>query len=331
MKKSNVILLALFLSVMIVVSCQKLQQKPLSKDMARHISLLASETDVLGYANLIQIQNSSFFNSFFESADEHPFCNNECREFMEFTGLDFKKDIHEIYFSVKSTERKKIKDGLIVALGNFNSKLIMEYISENNKDNDWAKENYKNFELIRIDDYQKNRNKMFCFVEDKIFIAGNDEKIKFWLDNYLKPKNKLKTNPLLLKRVEQLKFKTSGWVIMDAETILGNINMHDIPEELEEIKNIKSFNCSFDASDNIKFYGNLECGDSEKAELFKDMIKGVISTAKLSISKDRAAIDVLNKIHIKKDKNFIEIDFTMSEADIKKLEAQKRSIKLPTI
>jgi len=74
-----------------------------------------------------------------------------------------------------------------------------------------------------------------------------------------------------------------------------------------------------EATDKLLFDGKGEFSDAQNAELFHDAIKGMIATVKISVSGDREAVDVFNKIKIDQDRNWVTGKFEMSKEDIEKL------------
>jgi hypothetical protein len=75
----------------------------------------------------------------------------------------------------------------------------------------------------------------------------------------------------------------------------------------------------------MKFHALGQFEDAEKAGLFRDAMKGFVATAKLSMSEDRDAIDILNKIKIDTKKDEVVIQFKMSQEDIDKLKEKRKA------
>jgi hypothetical protein len=324
MKKYFINILMVFLLTILVASCVKERLEPLSKEMTKQIALLPQDADVIGYVNYQQIRESSFFNMLLDSAKKHPFHihNDEYQEFIEATGFDFKNDIHELYIAAKLDGQKDSKKGLIIAVGNYDSKKIMDYISQKDDKNKLTKEKFLDLELYRI----KNEDKVFCFADEKTLVGGKEEFVKSWLENSRKSSMESVIDPALLSRIKRLKYKEDVWFTMDLKHLLENIEENKAAKKFKGIKNLQTVNFSFKAADDLNFFSESEFSDPEKADLFKDVVKGFISAVKFSLSDDRETVDILSKVDVETKTNTLLINFQMTKTDIEKLIEQKSSL-----
>ena len=326
MKKYFINILTVFLLTILVVSCVKERLEPLPEEMTKQIALLPQDADVIGYVNYQQIRESSFFNMLLDSAKKHPFHihNDEYQEFIEATGFDFKNDIHELYIAAKVDGQKDAKKGLIIAAGNYDSKKIMDYILQKGEKNKLAKEKFLDFELYRIKD--EDEDKVFCFADEKTLVGGIEEFVKSWLENSRKSSMESVIDPALLSRIKRLKYKEDVWFTMDLKHLLENIEENKAAKKFKGIKNLQTVNFSFKAADDLNFFSESEFSDPEKADLFKDAVKGFISAVKFSLSDDRETVDILSKVDVETKTNTLLINFQMTKADIEKLMEQKSSL-----
>ena len=93
--------------------------------------------------------------------------------------------------------------------------------------------------------------------------------------------------------------------------------------ELPAMKSIEKVSFSMNVNDYLNIDAAGHFSDSEKAELFHDSIKGMLSIAKLAVSTDRDAVDVLNKFDISVKDNVVHVDVELSKADFEKLQKQR--------
>ena len=102
------------------------------------------------------------------------------------------------------------------------------------------------------------------------------------------------------------------------------LTIHDIYhfKKFKGIKNLQTVNLSFKAADDLNFFSESEFSDPEKADLFKDAVKGFISAVKFSLSDDRETVDILSKVDVETKTNTLLINFQMTKADIEKLTKQ---------
>ena len=313
MKTLTLFLLALFL----ISSCQITDRESISANMREQLQKLPQESSIIGYVNLTKLKSSSVYDLFKGDVEDEIMEHDEYQEFLEITGFDLEKDLHEIYFAALSLDKKSDQNGIFMASGSFSPDKIIAYIREQDRDEELFSESFNQFTLYYFD---KN-NLYFCFKDENTIIGGSrDLVIKILSDD--KPGVK----PNLMPQIESLKYKNWAWMTMSTESFLSRMQDHGISERLPVVKSIKNASMAFKLTDNLYFNGECVCADNEKAELLKDTVKGAISAAKLSVSDDRDTIDILNRIDVRAKNNLLIADGEMTETDIKKLIAQKNKV-----
>ena len=307
------------LTIILLGSCVQERVEPLSQKMSSQIALLPADANVLGYANIKQMTKSPFFELFEETRKEKHFRMDEYQEFLDSTGFDMEKDIHEIYFAGYVSDDDFDEKGIFVALGKYDPEKIMQYASTKREARRLEMEEYQNFKLYR----KKNRDNVFCFADENTFVAGTDDHVKKWLDKSEKKSENTEIAPAILNRLEKVKYKSGAWFTLDAEKLIESLKEDRFAREFNGIKSIKSANFSAKVNDKLNFFGECFCTDSDKAELFRDAIKGFIATAKLSVSDDREAIDIINNIEVEQKGSSVTIDMRITKDEVEKLKAKK--------
>ena len=326
MKKRMVILGILTLLTLWALACERVAREPLSEEMEQQIAMLPQNANMLGYLNFKEIRQSQLYELLSDSIRIHKFYeDDDYQEFIKSTDFDFQKDIDEIYLAGQFSGHEDSTVGLIVALGNYNPEKIMQYVQSKDDDNEISKESYHEFEVYHLEE-DNDALKAFCFVDSKTFIAGHHTAVKNWLDQSIQAKQP-KIDPTLRTRIEPLRYKKHAWFSISTQSFLNELEHFDELRKLQGLKSIKNMNLSFRITEQLDFYGELECTDTEKAELFQDAIKGAISTAKLSISEDRKSVDILNKIDVALRRNSVEIKFNMTKTDLERLLENRYKVK----
>jgi len=315
----------LILMGIILWRCDQERVEPLSSEMVEELTLLPSTSTGIGYINIVSLRESPFFSMLKERWENRHFHSDEYQEFMKATGLDLRKDINEIYLGLVTNKMKDEPSVLMLIHGNFNQDKIMDYISQQDEDHNIEKETIEDFVLYVI-----NKDEVaFSFVSDKRVVLGNASLMRDWLEKY-KQRQKTQIQPELLRCIQQLKYKSGVWFIFNAEEVIQKmmeeIEKHPEGSRFSGLKNIRDVNFSMRANDQLRFSGLGNFSDSENAELFRDAVKGFIATMKLSMSEDRGAVDVLNKITVKVRNNQVLMDFEMNQEDIEKLKKHKPKI-----
>ena len=150
--------------------------------------------------------------------------------------------------------------------------------------------------------------------------------VKSWLDKFQSRKRNKLANQELVNRIRRLEYKTDAWLTLDfrpiMDTITAEVGDDSWISQFEGLRSIQNLDFSMKVGQDLRFAGEGQFSDAENAELFHDAVKGALAAAKLSVSGDREAVDVLNKIKIKAKDNRVVVDFQINKADVEKLIAK---------
>jgi hypothetical protein len=327
MKKPILMFSVISLLTLTAWQCAIERTEPISQQISEELALFPANATGVGYANMAAMRESPFFSMMQKRWDNGLGYSDEYQEFMEKTGLDLRKDINEVYFSIAPTEIKRKPSILVVIKGSYNPDKIIEFIESESKEDEVGEESYKDFTLYNLN----NDNILFSFTDHNRLIFGNATLVKSWLRQFKEDKKK-EIDSDLSKRLDLLKYKSGAWFVLDAENMIEEMmkemQRHPEARRFTGLKSLKDFSFSMKVEDKLWFSGVGKFSDEEKAELFQDAVKGFISTMKLSVSEDRQAVDVLNKINVKHKGNRVMMDFEMSQEDIEKLQAKRPKIAL---
>jgi hypothetical protein len=312
----------------LLAACLQERPEPLSDQMKHQLGLLPQDAGLLGYINLQQIQHSDVSKAILDSAALCLFHNKEFDEFKSATGFDFQKDASELYFAVALNNEAKAEEefnGLFVARGNFEPEKIITFIKSKHDSEELTEETYTQFKLYR----QADEHLAFCFADQRTLIAGNAAAVKTWLDKSVQSGD-LKLAENWQQSIESLKYKNGFWLALNTKNLAGFINRETaLPKNFEGIKNIKSASFSMNFSDNLSFDGQGECLDAEKAELFRDALRGLLASAKLSVSSERDLVDIINKVNVDSKNEKVTVRFKLHTAEIEKLKQIKQTVLRP--
>ncbi|MCK6622611.1 MAG: hypothetical protein HUU32_15500 [Calditrichaceae bacterium] len=333
MKKLTYLPFLLF-TALLLWQCARERPQALSGEMTRQLALLplsgiSGETPAgLGYINLERMRQSAIYAMLQDSLRERMHGEKELDELAEATGFDFRKDMKEVYLAFEPGPERREGNFLVVAIGKYDSQRIMDFVAKENTGKQLTPESYNEATLYRVED----KPFVLGFADEAYAVGGKEQWVKSWLDNFRAAKSEVTLDPDLAERLKPLKYKTGAWLVMDP-THLVNAIMDEMPEDadarrFEALRAVRNLNFSMDMGEEIKFDGLGQFTDAEKAKLFHDMVKGALATVKLSLSGDRAAIDVMNKIHLKTDGNNVKIDGEMSREDLEKLIRRQHGLAL---
>jgi len=320
-------LLILLVVILVGIKCSGDRQESLSNSMAAELALLPESSAGVGHINIQNLRESPFYEMMQDNFSRTPFHSREYQEFMDATGIDLRKDIHEIYFGISPRKEEEKAEFLAVIKGDFDPAKIMNYISGKEDYSEIMQENYQGQPFYRIPEEQL----AFSFVEQSRLILGKEGMVQAWLDENSSGK-KASLSAGLEKQIKSLKYKSGAWFTLDArmfaEAFSEELQRHSEGKHLQALEALQDFNFSMKADKKLWFSGIGNFSDNEKAKLFQDALKGLIAAAKLSVSEDREAVNVLNKIGIRVKGKRVLLDFKMDKEDIDRLRAHRDKIAL---
>ena len=319
MLKRSIYMMTVFFLAMLLWQCGR-GPESMSSDMSRRLAMMPA-SDGLVYVNLDQIRASDFYQLFLDSLDGKMNHDRRMSEFIEVTGVDPRKDVQEIYAAVNPGKGSGEERFLAVVIGRYDPEKVIRYIEENDQHQKLAREDYNGLTLFS--DAHGN-GPSFAFVDNRQAVVGSREWVKSWLDQNKSGKGGNAANRDLATDV---KYKNGAWMVLNAGEMVDEFmnEMGRSPEvrRFSALEAIEKVNLSFSFTDRILMDGSGRFTDAANAELFRDAVKGLLAAAKLTVSGDRDAVDVINKIDISTDKNQVRINTEMTRRDLEKMIRQR--------
>jgi hypothetical protein len=313
----------IFLLAILFWQCAPDHSESLSTEMAVELAMLPADPAAIGYLNIESIKKSEFFSFVEENLERNPFYSDDYQEFMDATGLDIREDIDEVYYTFSKKEADADPALFAVIKGKFQPERIMTYLME--EEGEALREKTVDEHTIYL---IEDGEFAICFADNQRLLAGNQNRIEAWLQNKSEDQRAKLSEPLN-KSIQAVKYKQQGWMVVDAKKLVTEMMeefSHRDNERFQGLKSLKQMNFSVNFDERMKFNALGQFLDEEKAELFRDALKGFIASAKLSMSEDREAIDVLNKIDVDANKNEVIIQFKMSREDIERLRQKREEL-----
>jgi len=312
---------ALYFSIflLLISACSVQKSVPLSVELKKQITMLSKDALVLGYVNVHQILNSPVYELLYNETAAGPFANKAYREFVKKTGFDLRENMQEMLFAGEHATTNDTR-GMFVALGNFDVQKISNYIKNEDQDKKLKETNYGPFIVMSFE----GDGFSMCFADSNHFVAGARQLVEDWLDIFSGQKESGEIDVRLRQRIERLSSRESMWVIMDAGILMETLEKEGIAIA-KGLKNIQNADIAMTMNESLEVYSRIMCADQEKAEMVHDAIRGFVSSVKLTVSDDRDAVDVLNKIDVDSDDAAVTGKMKLNQEEIKKL-LQKRNI-----
>ena len=299
------------------------------------LSLLPVESNFLMYANLEAIRQTPLgrqWQADLEQKVEADIEDEGYRDFVEATGLDPKRDLHEIWvaavFSKKEHENDSEEGGAILR-GKLDRGRILDYL-RTKKEKDVREQAFMGHTIYTFEDDDDDIS--FAFLTDETVVVGDEG----WLRGVLK-RNKsggrsVLDNPTMANSLDEITFRKHVW---------GIINVDELAEEWAEeirergsrfkgtrsIENMKAFvfYAQFRDKADVRLKGLFE--SEEEAKLLEEMLTGFKAMAKLMVSDDREAVDMLNDIEIRTKGTVLEISGRIGQDFVRKVEQKSQILK----
>jgi hypothetical protein len=311
--------LLIITSLLIVFSCGKKAEPPVSRSMQQQISLMPQDAELLGYMNVKDLRNSDVYKTLVDSMKMNPLDPKTYLKQMNLNLENAKVDIEDIFIAYQG-EASGSMAPFIVVHGDMN---LAQYLGA-------IKIKTKDFEIS--EDNEFNHGKLFVitardtfgvgFQDSSVMVLGNLDKVKSWFKKT--GRNALKADNEYMARLSNLKHTETGWFLVDAASLFKNLNIIQNLQNVEGVQQIKTADISFVMGKELFMNSIITSIDAENAELVKDTLKGALASAKLSKTSDRELTDVINKINVKQIENKVEITTKLSLKEIQKLASLRR-------
>ncbi len=311
MKKQIVTTALLLILVLLSVRCTRPVSEPLSAEARHQLNLLPEPLLGVAYLNIHQLAESSFLQSLFASAKVDPFQQPEFQEFIRETGFDPRRDIQEVYLAIAQKPGPSGDHVLAVVRGSFDSQQLLAIAREKTGPGGIASETFENF-ILYIP--PMNNRVRLCFPEDGLLVVGQSSLVKAWLKNYQRG-----SGPGLPRKIkatiDRLSFKGDLWFAMDPAPLVDqmaeNFARRRQDERLEAVRSLQGVGFSALVNKGMRFESLGMFSDPEKAQLFRDAVKGAIAAAKLALSDERKKVDMLNKIKVQLKNRVLRVSFNL--------------------
>ncbi|MBD3384029.1 hypothetical protein GF407_03800 [candidate division KSB1 bacterium] len=310
--------LLIITSLWIVFSCGKKTAPPVSESMQKQISLLPQNADMVGYINVKEISNSDIYKSFVDSMKINPLDPQTYLKQINLNLENARVKIEEVYIAYHDQEKEKMAP-FIVAHGKTN---LADYLGALKiKTRDFQIGEDKDFAEGKLYVINADDTLGVGFQDSSVMVMGNLKEVKSW---FQKGKKNPKPDPDLTARLGALQNAKTGWFLVEAATLLENLDMVRALQNVEGARQIKTADLAFTMDKALRMNSIITSIDAENAEMIKDAIKGALASVKLSRRSDRELTDVVNKINVEQKDTTIEITAQLSLNEIQKLASLRR-------
>ncbi len=325
--KQKILLFGILLLVGVLAwQCGGEKETTVAQGVTAEFARFPGSPFALGYMNIDDIRNSDFQEYLDKKMNNPLFMDEDYRNFEELTGLEIRRDIDQIFIALEEPQKSDEPEFLMVVKGRFNPEKIVDYIKKQDEKQKLVSEEYKEFTIYS----SQEKDMGFSFADESRMVAGKMKLLKKYLDGFQDSSENRAINSQLKAQIQSIRYKDGAWFVMSTEGIVNKMmnEFSDSPRarQFEGLRSLQQLNFSMKFDKMMHFNGVGVFSQAQNAELFRDMIRGFIATAKLTMSGDRSLVDILNKVNVTNDDKRVAVKFELSPREIEKLQNQRRKI-----
>lgn len=304
--------LALVLAVaMLALGCSKTPTTSLPAAVDQHLAWIPQAVNSVAYCDMQSMRQSELGQALKKDFEEKIAKLRRDRDFQELlqrTGFDLEKDLHNVLVGFHGGEHDSLPGFAFVATGNFDEQKIVNTINTardslekfhgEHEMPEWRTETYNGKTIYVVREHGENA---FYFADAHTFVAGNKDWVQAIIDGKTANRS-VKQNADLAALLNKVRFKEQCWLVANTadvmEKVAREMGEHRDFKGTRAVKAVQGVTFSAQVGQKATLYGEAVCDSEENSELLVDAAKGALATAKLAVSDDREAVDMLNRISI---------------------------------
>jgi hypothetical protein len=327
MKRHFFFVLLLLLGIL-AAGCSRPATTSLPAEVDQHLAWIPATVEGLAYFDLQSLRQSELAGSLEEDWRERITRfreNRDYREFLEKTGFDFEKDLHRVLAGAESDQHDEMNRPTLVATGNFDEQKIISALDSlrearhRGKPHGLFAETYAGKTIyVTVEDSAH----ALYFADAHTVVFGE----KAWVQKVIDGKTageSVKQNEALMSLMERLPYKDQCWFIANteemAERVAEWLAEHRGFKGTRAVKALQGVIFSATVGEKARLYGEVLCDTEENCETLADAAKGALASAKLAVSDDREAVDMLNRIGINVEGKSVKISANLDKAFFDKM------------
>lgn len=297
-----------------------------------YLSLMPEETNILFYANFNSIKKTSFgeeLSARFEDDIRAKRDDREYRDFLDATGVDPEKDIYEVWFGSTGRDSHDNFAGAIVR-GKFDEEKIVEYVEEE-RYHRLRQNTYRGHKIYEIEDdeHRGNDDGEFTFLNSETVAIGDGEWLRHVIDLSRDGGKNVMSNKIMAQFIDEVPNRDQLWAV---------VNLNEMTDEwaqklreqgsafkgTKSIENMRSLIFHTKVDKDARLFIKGDFATAKEAELLAETLNGFKAMAKLMVSDDKEAIDMLNGFKIKASGSIIHINTTVDKDFFDKVDEKRK-------
>jgi hypothetical protein len=292
-------------------ACSKTRTTALPPSVDQHLAWIPQAVNGVVYCDVQSLRQSELGQALQKDWSAEILRMREDRDYKELlerAGFDFEKDLHSILAGFHGGRHDSASTFAAVITGNFDEQKIANTIAamrdslrerhEEYKMSDFATETYGGKTLYAV---KKHGEKAFYFADAHTLVAGNKDWVQAIVDGKTADES-VKQNKALTALMSKLPYADQCWLVANTaetmETLSEELGARGEFKGTRAVKSLQSVALSAHVGTKADLYGEAWCDNEENSKLLAEAVKGALATAKLAVSDDRDAVDMLNRIDV---------------------------------
>jgi hypothetical protein len=291
--------------------CSKPSTTALPSAVDQHLAWIPQTVNGVAYCDVQSLRQSELGQALQKDWSDEIMRMREDRDYKEWlerAGFDFEKDLHSVLMGFHGDRHDSASTFAVVVTGTFDEQKIANTITamrdslrelhEEHKMSDFVTETYGGKTLYVV---KKHGEKAFYFADAQTLVAGNKDWVQAIIDGKTAGES-AKQNKALTALMNKLRYADQCWLVANTaetmETLSEELGARGEFKGTRAFKSLQSVALSANVGKKADLYGEAWCDNEENSKLLADAVKGALATAKLAVSDDREAVDMLNRIDV---------------------------------
>ncbi len=342
MKRRMAFVLLLALAIL-AAGCSKPTTTALPSAVDQHLAWIPQTVNGVAYCDVQSLRQSELGQALQKDWSDEIMRMREDRDYKEWlerAGVDFEKDLHSVLMGFHGDRHDSASTFAVVVTGNFDEQKIANTITamrdslrelhEEHKMSDLVTETYGGKTLYVV---KKHGEKAFYFADTHTLVAGNKDWVQAIIDGKTAGES-VKQNEALTGLMNKLPYADQCWLVANTaetmETLSEELGARGEFKGTRAVKSLQSALFSANVGKKAMLYGEALCDSDDNSKLLSETVKGALATAKLAVSDDREAVDMLNQIDVEQAGKSVKFSANLDKAFFDKMrekaEGRRRAV-----
>jgi hypothetical protein len=317
----------LSISFLLLISCgvKETQKAPRGEAL---LTFAPKNSNFIVYSDIRGIVESNIIKDEMDHniSSLSPESKKQYDEFINMTGLDVKRDFHEVLFAGKSAIEEAEKNFIVAISATFDGEKLIAYAQAKAEEKDEpisvTKESVNDATLYTItsENADNMQNINVAFINNKTILLGDKEAI---IESITQTESAL-NNIQLMEKLDQVS-SNHFYALLEARELQISISEENPYRNAIGFLDNVAFAMNFDDQVHLSVLSN--CLEAAQAEEVEKIVKGAIGVLRLGLSAERDLIDLMNEVKIERENKNVTVRLDIDRKRLDMLKNYKPKVK----